>query len=204
MQKRIGFGQKIGLTLVRGAKAMKRIAGIEDKAHALEMAGEFKAEIIGADGTVKAVHRFKNGVTNVGLVKILNVMFDADTQITAWYLGLISSVSYTGLAATDTMASHGGWTEAGPTNAPNYDESTRPQWNPAAATTSTIYSVNSTTVDFTINATGTVKGIFLASDSTKDGTGGTLWATGLFPGGDQAVVATDVLKITYTVNAAAA
>lgn len=204
MQKRIGFGQKIGLTLVRGAKAIKRLANGDSVVEpaAMQFAGEFKAELIGADGTVKAVHKFKNGVTNEGLNAILNIMFDASTQLTTWYLGLISSVSYSALAAGDTMASHSGWTEAGPTNAPNYDESTRPQWNPAASTAQS--SVNSTTVDFTINETGTVKGIFLTSNSTKDGTTGTLWATGLFPGGDQAVVATDVLKITYTVNAAAA
>ena len=208
MQKRtsrgnLGFGQKIAFALVRGARTIARAAGITSGP--TTFAGEFKAEVIGKDGKVKAVHRFKNGVTNQGLNKILNVMFDADTQLTTWYLGLISSVSFSALAAGDTAAginSSNGWTEAGSTNAPDYDEAARPQWNPAASTAQS--SVNTTTVDFTMAEAGTIKGIFLSSSTTKEGTSGTLWATGLFPGGDQVVADDDVIKITYTVNAAAA
>jgi len=36
------------------------------------------------------------------------------------YMGLISSVSFTAVAAADTMALHTGWLEAGSTNAPTF------------------------------------------------------------------------------------
>jgi hypothetical protein len=197
----LGFGQKIGFTLVRGAKVIAQRAGIVSE-RPLAFRGEFKAQVVGADGTVKAEHTFKNGVVNIGLDTILNVMFDALAQHTTWYLGLISSASFVSIDSDDTMGSHGNWLEANGSNLPDYDESARPQWDPAASTARS--SVNTVTVDFTINQTGTVKGIFLTSDATKAGTAGILWAHGLFPGGDQAVVSGDVLKITYTVNAAAA
>lgn len=155
--------------------------------------GTFHWEVIGKDGKTKRKGTFPNGIVNDGLNKLLNVMFVSATQITGWYVGLISNTSYSALAAGDTMGSHSGWTES-----VAYSGSTRPQWT--AGTSSAKSTTNSSTVDFAINADGTViKGIFITSDNTKSGTTGTLWSTGLF-GGDQTLANGDTLKITYTVN----
>ena len=60
---------------------------------------------------------------------------------------------------------------------------------------------NGTTSDFTMNATATIKGLFLNSDSTKSGTAGLLFSTAAFSGGNQSVNSGDTLKVTYTVSA---
>lgn len=134
-----------------------------------------------------------NGLTNVGMNMMLGVTFHADTQLTAWYILLLSNASYSALSATDTMASHSGWTEC-----ISYSETTRQQWTCGAASGQSI--TDGTAATFTINADSTVvKGIGVVSDNTKSGTSGTLWSTGLF-GSDQTLMSGDQLKITYTVN----
>lgn len=162
----------------------------------LQLGGVFHIECIGADGKTKWKDRAKNLVVNVGLNKILDVMFNADTQITTWYVGLIDDDGYgVGPQAGDTMASHAGWNESA-----DYSESLRQEWTEGAASSQSI--TNAVSVDFSINATETMKGIFLVSDNTKSGSAGTLWAAALFSGGDQAVSNGDTLKVTYTINAA--
>lgn len=155
--------------------------------------GRFHAEAFDKEGNLLWTDDFPNGITNEGLNTLLNVMFVADTQLTTWYTGLISATSYSALAAGDTMASHSGWTES-----VAYSGGTRPQWT--AGTSTSKSTTNSATVDFAINADGTVlKGIFITSNNSKSGTSGKLWSTGLF-GSDQTLNNGDTLKITYTVN----
>ncbi len=162
--------------------------GFYDKTKAT---GFFRVQIIRGGKTIH--DEFFNGVTNEGLNNMLGVTFHADTQQTAWYLLLISNSSFSTLAAGDTMASHSGWTET-----IAYSESTRQQWTCGAAASKSI--TNSTAVTFTISVDGTVvKGIGVTSDSTKSGTSGKLWSTGLFTS-DQTLLSGDQLKITYTVN----
>jgi hypothetical protein len=138
-------------------------------------------------------YSFENDITNEGKNLILEIMFHDGTQIasSSWSAGLISNSGYTGLAAGDTMASHGGWTEF-----TGYTQSTRVAWGPGAAASQQI--TNSTPMTFDINASGTVKGIFVTSNNTKSGTSGKLWATGLFTA-DVPVTNGDQLKITYAV-----
>jgi hypothetical protein len=142
----------------------------------------------------KTIHDFEimNGVTDVGMDYLLGVSFDAVTAITSWYISLIDNVSYTALAAADTMSSHAGWIEN-----VDFDEATRPEWAPAAPSSRSI--ANTTTVDFTINATVALRGVFITSVNTLSGTTGTLWATALF-GSTLNLVTSDILKITYTVS----
>lgn len=134
-----------------------------------------------------------NTVVNEGLNKILDVMFHGVSAIGTWYAGLISNSSYSAIAASDTMASHSGWTEF-----TGYSESVRQTWVEGAASSQSIS--NSSAMVFSINATGTVKGLFLCSDSTKSGTTGVLWAATLFAS-DYPVNNGDTLNITYTVSA---
>ena len=142
----------------------------------------------------KLLRRFSihNDIVAVGKNKLLDVMFHGTTAIATWYIGLVDNSGFTAFAEADTMSSHGGWNEF-----TTYSESTRVEWTEDAAASKSI--TNSTVVTFNITGSGTLKGAFITSDSTKSGTSGTLWATAAF-GSTVPVVNTDQLKITYTVN----
>jgi hypothetical protein len=157
--------------------------------------GYFTVQHLDKDGNVKATYKFPNDITNEGKNTIFDVMFHDATQIasTSWYIGLISNSGYTALAASDTMGSHGGWTES-----TAYSQSTRVAWGPGAASSQA--TTNSSPATFDMTGTATIKGVFITSNSTKGGTSGKLWATALFSA-DVPVVNGDQLKITYTVSA---
>lgn len=152
-----------------------------------------------------------NGITNEGKNKLLDVCFDAATQITTWYLGLIDNASFSALADADTYddidQAGNGWDEfKSYTDANNGSSTTtRPEWGPDAASAQSIS--NSSVAIYDITGSGTVKGIFcvggIAGAQTKGdhASGGTLWATALFTSGDVVVAASDQLKVTYTVSA---
>jgi hypothetical protein len=135
-----------------------------------------------------------NTVTTVGKNDLLDKYFAGSAYTAAWFVGLISSVSYSAIAAADTMASHAGWTEAGGTNAPAYSGNRPAQtWaNAASAGTKTTSAASS----FTFTSGGTIKGMFSNTVTTKDGTTGVMYNAVLFTGGDRAVVSTDVVNVT--------
>ncbi len=140
-------------------------------------------------------YNFFNDITNIGKNTLFDVMFHDGTQIgsASWFIGLISSSGYSALAAADTMSSHAGWTEF-----TGYSQATRVAWGPGASASQTITNASAATFD--VNASGTVKGVFVPSNSTKGGTTGILWATALFAA-DVPVVNGDQLRITYSVSA---
>ena len=183
---KMGFNQEVNVDIER-----KR-----EKAAELFMSGQFIIEHFNKKGEKIGEYTVKNGVTNVGLNTVLDVMFHNTSQHPTWYIGLVDNSGWTAWAAGDTMSSHAGWSEA-----TQYSESARQPWTEGAAASQSI--TNSTTVDFSINATKTLKGIFITSDNTKSGTTGILWATGSFSS-TVSVSNGDTLKITYTVSAAAA
>lgn len=186
-----------GLTIVdAGSVNVERARG--EKQVAL-FKGVFKVTCTDKDGKLKWEETLHNGVVDVGINKLLDIMFGATAKISTWYLGLIDSGSYTGLSAADTLASHAGWTEntsytvtAGATQ--------RGTWTPAAASGKSV--ANTSAVAFTMTGSGTVKGFMLCSDQLKATNTGTLWATALFATGDQVVASADILNITYTISAA--
>ena len=157
-----------------------------------KLKGRYKIEHFSKSGEKKGEYFLDNGVTTVGKNHILDVEFHAATQVTTWYIGLIDNSGYSALADGDTMSSHAGWNEF-----TTYDESTRQEWTEGAASSGSI--TNSTPVTFTISGSGTIKGLFVVSNSTKSGTTGTLWATGTFAS-TVPVVDNDVFKVTYTVS----
>lgn len=154
--------------------------------------GKFQIEHRNNLGELLGVYDIDNAIVDVGLNHILGVEFGAITQVATWYIGLIDNASFTALANGDTMSSHSGWIE----NA-GYSNSNRPTWTAGTASARSI--TNGSTVDFTINATNTIKGIFITSDNTKSGTSGTLWSTASF-GSTVSVTSGDTLKVTYTVS----
>lgn len=181
--------ERIAAAAAQGA-ALLRGAGLLEQVH---VAGRYRVECVGADGTVKWVDHFDNLVTTVGKNFLLDTVLAGSTYTAAWYLGLIDSSGYTAVAAGDTASSHSGWTES-----TAYSNGTRPapSWGSASSG-----SKASTATAFNINATATIKGAFLISNSTKSGTTGTLYSAGLFSGGDRAVASGDTLNVTYTASA---
>jgi hypothetical protein len=192
-----------GLSLLRQAHEHKRIVSLVEAAEEARARGWGYAWIMKADGRIVNEWDWKNVVATVGKNVMLDAALAGSTySVTGPYMGLISSVSYTtGPAAGDTMSSHGGWTEAGATNAPTY---TAPRktcaWSAAAAGAKALSSA----LSFAITGTGTVKGCFIAyftgAVSTIDNTSGTLWSAGVFTGGDKAVANTDTLNVSYSTS----
>lgn len=118
------------------------------------------------------------------------------------FMGLIGAVSYVSVpVAADTMASHATWTEAGTVNLPTY---TAPRKTISFSAASAGSTGPSSAPVYAMTGTGTVKGVFIVCHtgavSTIDSTAGTLWSAGLFSGGDQAVVNTNTVTVTYTTS----
>ncbi len=146
---------------------------------------------------VKWEAKIPNVVCTIGKNFLLDSGLGGSAYTAAFYLGLISSVSYTAVSAADTMASHAGWLEAGATNAPTYSGARKTAaWSAASGGSKAL----SAGLVFTFTGSGTVKGCFLTTVSTVDGTTGTLYSAGLFSGGDQPVVSTNTLTVSYTAS----
>ncbi|KKK70630.1 hypothetical protein LCGC14_2922080, partial [marine sediment metagenome] len=143
-------------------------------------------------GQLIGVYKVPNGIVDVGMEDLLDVYFQASSQSTLWYISLVDNAGFSAFADGDTMGSHAGWSEG-----EDYTEGTRPQWTVGAASSRQI--TNAATVDFSINATDTLKGIFITDSATKGGATGVLWATAAFSS-TVAVTSGDTLKITYTVS----
>ena len=165
--------------------------------------GVYTATCYDAQGNVKWTDTYSNLVTTVGKNFLLDTALSGAAYTAAWYLGLISLTSYTtGPAVGDTHASHGGWVED-----VGYSNATRvaPSFGTASAG-----SKATTATAFSINATTTIKGTFLASQSAKSSvaastgsgsaTTNVLYSAGLFTGGDKAVASGDTLNVTYTAS----
>jgi hypothetical protein len=154
--------------------------------------GKFIIEHRNAAGELVGQYEVPNGIVDEGLNHILDTQFNGGTQVTAWYIGLINNSGYSALSNSDTMGSHAGWVESSA-----YSESNRPEWTAGSAGSRSI--TNASTVDFSINATVTIRGIFITSQNTKGGTTGVLWSTAAF-GSNIALNNGDTLKVVYTLS----
>lgn len=154
--------------------------------------GHFLIEHRNKAGKLIGVYRVPNGIVDVGMNHILDTEFVAGSQSSTWYIGLVDNSGFTGFSDSDTMSSHSGWSES-----TAYSQATRPQWTVGSASSRQV--TNASTVDFSINASATLKGIFVVDNNTKSGTSGTLWATAAFSS-TVSVSSGDTLKITYTVS----
>ena len=156
------------------------------------------------DGKLKWRDTIENVVATVGKNLALDTFLaGAAYTVTGPYMGLISSTSYSAVAAGDTMASHAGWLEAGGANAPTYTGNRKTAvWSAAASGSKAL----SAALSFAITGTGTVKGAFLCYGSgalnTKDNTAGTLWSAGTFThrrqgGGQRRHAQRELLNVAY-------
>jgi len=142
---------------------------------------------------------YNNLVTDVGAKFWLDLLFGTGT-FTAAFMGLKG----TGTAVVaDTQASHGSWLEQGAANAPTYSGTRKtPAWSGATGSgANNRQKATSAASAFTFGGNGTVFGSFININGTSaiDNTTGTLFSAGDFSG-SKAVVSTDVLNVTYTLN----
>ena len=163
----------------------------------LHLQGRYEAVCRDADGNVLWTESIDNLVVTVGKNYLLDNGLAGSAYTAAFYMGLIGSGSYSAIAAGDTQASHAGWQEAGATNAPTYSGARKTAAWAAASAGSKALSAG---LVFTFTGAGTVKGCFMTTGSAVDGTTGTLLSAGLFTGGDQPVVSTNTLTVTYTLS----
>lgn len=145
----------------------------------------YEVECIGPDGKTKWRETIDNLVTTAGKTDIVDKYFKGSAYTAAWYLGLKGTGS---AAAGDTLASHAGWSEVTPFAG-----------NRPAITfgTTSSGSNTATAVSYTINASATVAGAFVASANT--GTSGTLYSAGDFAA-SRTVASGDTLNVTLTVS----
>jgi hypothetical protein len=167
-----------------------------------EAHGRYEIECIGADGQLKWREVIDNVVATVGKNLALDTFLAASAYtVVGPYMGLISSTSYSAVAASDTMVTHPGWLEAGGVVGPTYSGNRKTAvWSAAASGAKAL----SAALSFAITSAGTIKGAFLCygsgASATKDDTGGVLWSAGTFATGDKAVVSGDTLNVNYSTS----
>ena len=144
---------------------------------------------------VKGESDAPNLVLTLGKNYLLDNGLAGSAYTAAFYMFLISGVGYSAIVAGDTQASHAGWLEAGGANAPTYSGVRKTAaWAAASAASKSL----SAGLVFTFTGAGTVKGCGLSTGSVVDGVTGTAYSAGLFTAGDQPVVATNTLTVTYS------
>ena len=168
----------------------------------VKLTGKYHVTCIGKDGKLKWEDTIDNLVTTVGKNLALDTLFAGSSySVTGPYMGLISSVGWSAVDVTDTMASHTGWTEAGTgSNYPLYTGDRKTCVFSAASGGSKSLS---SALSFTIVTTGgTIKGCFVVlgtgAVATKGDTSGVLYSAGTFTGGDKNVDPNDVVQVSYT------
>lgn len=161
----------------------------------LLVGGKYTGQIIRA-GRVIDEWEDDNLVVNEGLDALLNIMFHGNTPITTWYLGVFEG-NYT---PVNTVTA--GTIAAASTECTAYASATRPMWDEAASSGQSITN-SASRASFVFNATKTIYGAFLVSNSTKSSTSGTLFSAARFATAKN-VVNADELLLTYTFNAASA
>jgi hypothetical protein len=180
-----------------------RNSGEMDENH---IGGYYDVTCLDSNGDVKWKDSIKNIVTTLGKNLVLDtVLSGSGYTVVGPFMGLISSVSYTGVPVIgDTMASHPTWYEVSdttyfPTVAARI--TTNGGWNAALTGAKSL----ATPLSFSIITNGgTIKGCFLVTGSgavsTLGSAGGTLYSAGLFTGGDKSLTPGDTLQVSYSAS----
>lgn len=160
----------------------------------MKFSGKFYIVCRDKEGDVIWTEIIHNTVVTEGRTKALDVMFNAATQITAWYFGLISNSGFTAISINDTASSHSGWAEF-----TDYSAGTRPQWNTLSVAGDVI--TNTSPIQFTFSSQATVRGFFIISNNTKGGSVGTIWSAALFST-SRTIAAGASITVSYTLRVA--
>ena len=160
------------------------------------------------DGNIKWEEEFPNLVVAVGKQLMLDTLLSGSSYTTVGpYLGLISGSGST-FAATDTMASHVGWTEftaytvggSAVRGTASFTSATSSGTTPSNVTTKTAAAITYTIT----GGGGTVGGCFLVTgsgaSSTQGNTSGTLYSAGNFATA-KITTAGDTVSVTYSTTA---
>jgi len=185
-------GDTLGASVVQQSSSKEGIKG----------GGVFTVQCRDKDGNLKWEAKSPNLVVNVGLKDMNDKYFTGSGYTATWFIGLYGAGATNDPAAGDTAASHAGWTEVVP-----YSDATRPAASFAAASTAdpSVITNSANPAVFNINATSTVGGAFLISNSTKSGTTGVLFSASDFAApGDRVVASGDTINVTYTFSLDAA
>lgn len=199
--------EKLNAREINEASVIRGVGVLES----LYAKGQYFAQCFDKDGNLKWEDIIDNVVTDVGANQLLDSAFGSG-PVAGPFLGLISSVGYTGIpVVADTMASHasGGhvWVEAG--NGSNF-----PNWSTPASNARVAISFASASgrakalsanASFVIaNNGGTVKGCFVVfgtgAVATNNNTSGVLYSAGVFSGGDKVVGIGDTLNVGYSTS----
>lgn len=158
--------------------------------------GVFTIQCFDKDNNLKWESEAPNLVVNEGLQSMVNVYLDATTQITTWYIGLIQGPGAgVTVAAGDTIATHGGWTELTPGTAYSGNRKAA-VFGTATLADPSVITNSASPADFNMLGSYTVGGAFLCSVAT--GTSGVLFSASTFTGGDATVTNGDTIRVTYT------
>lgn len=145
--------------------AMAMDASLEAKEHTRQKLGTqnlWRIECRDRDGNLKWVEEMYNLVVDEGINDWLDKYFKGSTYTAAWYVGLKNAGT---IAAGDTAASHGGWTE--------FTTYTGNRKTLALGAVSGKSVSSSSAAVFSMTGAGTVAGAFLAGTNT--GTGSVLY-----------------------------
>ena len=183
--------ENIGLTSVYTFEAFTRPDHI-NTATWDAMTGEERVE----KGKLKWRDQNKNTVVNVGLDDVLDKYFKGSAYTAAFYVGLTDGTPT--VAATDTMASHAGWTEV-----VAYSEGVRQTLTLGTVASQSVSNTASKAI-YSINGTTTIGGAFTTTNSTKSGSTGTLYGAAALTLGDKGLNSGDTLQVTVTLTAASA
>ena len=176
-------GMSADAAVIRGGKS----------AESVTVKNYYTVECVGEDGAVKWVEEFGNLVVDTGLNDLLDKYLKGSTYTAAWYVGLTDASPST--AAGDTLAS-AAWSEVVP-----YSDGTRPALTLGTVAAKSVDN-SASKASFTINATESVGGAFVAASSTKSETASMLYSVGAFAA-DKPVSDGDTLNVTVTLTTAA-
>lgn len=170
--------------------------------------GVYNVQCFDVSGNLKWEDTIKNAVMTEGKNLALDtILAGSGYTVVGPFMGLISSVSYTAVAATDTAAQingTNGWKEAG--SASNFPLYTTPRKTCVFSAAAAGSKALSAALSFPIITTGgTVKGCFIiygtGAVSTIADVNGKLLSAGLFSGGDKIVSVGDTLQVSWTLSA---
>lgn len=157
-------------------------------------ARHFLIECFDPGGVLKWREEIWNLTVDEGLDEILDKFWKGASYTASHFIGLTDGTPT--FAAGDTMGSHAGWAEV-----TAYDETARPSFNPGTVSGQSVDNSGSKAT-YTINASVTVGGAFVTTNSTKGGTSGILIGEGPFNSGDRSAQAGDTINVTVTATAA--